>query len=84
MTEITLPPHLRKPRLRRDEAVEYLRLAHGLEFAKSTLAKWASLGGGPRFNKSGQTPLYPIPELDDWATRRLGEPVASTSEVATR
>jgi hypothetical protein len=71
--EICLPPALRKPRLRRWEAVEYLRLAFGIEIRPATLAKYASVGGGPAFNKSNRTPLYPTAELDRWAIDRLGK-----------
>jgi len=76
-----LPPHLRKPRLRRREASEYLMAVYGLPIAVATLAKWATLGGGPAFNKCGVTPLYPVVELDAWALQRLGKVVRSTSEV---
>ncbi|MDI3308528.1 MAG: DNA-binding protein [Acetobacteraceae bacterium] len=76
-----LPPHLRKPRLRRAEASEYLLHAHGLPVAVATLAKWATIGGGPGFQKAGATPLYPREELDRWAMERLGKLVRSTSEV---
>lgn len=76
-----LPPHLRKPRLRRREASEYLLIVHGLPVAVATLAKLASVGGGPAYNKCNATPLYPIAELDSWALQRLGQVVRSTSEV---
>lgn len=77
---LTLPPALRKPRLRRWEAAEYLKLKHGIEIAPATLAKYASVGGGPGFQKSLRTPLYPTSELDRWATERLGSICGSTSE----
>jgi hypothetical protein len=76
-----LPPRLRKPRLRRSEAAEYLGLVHGIEVAPATLAKLVTTGGGPAFNKFGQTPLYPREELDRWATERLGPLVRSSSEA---
>ena len=80
--ELCLPPALRKPRLRRWEAAEYLELIHGITIAPSTLAKYASVGGGPAFNKGcSRTPLYPREELDRWAVERLGKLVRSTSEV---
>jgi hypothetical protein len=75
-----LPPYMRKPRLRRAEASEYLMQAHGLPVAVATLAKWATVGGGPGFQKAGVTPLYPRDELDRWATERLGRLMRSTSE----
>lgn len=79
-TPINLPPALRKPRLRRDEASQYLELAHGIVMAPSTLATLATRGGGPPFQKSLRTPLYPRAELDKWADERLGPLRDSTSE----
>jgi hypothetical protein len=80
--ELCLPPHLRKPRLRRWEASEYLELVHGLKVATATLAKYATTGGGPGYHKSVRTPLYPVTELDRWASERLGALVHSSSEIA--
>lgn len=74
-----LPSALRKPRLRRWEAAEYLKIVHGVEVAPATLAKWASVGGGPAYQKVNRTPLYPTAELDSWATDKLGDPVRNTS-----
>lgn len=79
--ELCLPPALRKPRLRRWEAADYLRIKHGIEVAAATLAKWATLGGGPAYQRVNRTPLYPRDELDRWAVQKLGQPVTSTSEV---
>lgn len=85
--EIAFPPpnhsattHSSKPRLRRREASRHLREQHGIEIAVATLAKLACIGGGPPFQKAGRTPLYPVELLDEWATRRLGRVVHSTSE----
>ena len=77
--EPCFPPELRKPRLRRWEVPAYLRLVHGIEVAPATLAKWATIGGGPPFQKCLRTPLYPTPELDTWALARLGTLRTSTS-----
>jgi hypothetical protein len=79
--ESPLPPALRKPRLRRSEASQYLLLVYGLAIAPATLAKYASVGGGPCFNRANRIPLYPVTELDAWAEARLGRLVASTSEA---
>ena len=76
-----LPPALRKPRLRRWEASDYLKLVHGIEVAPATLAKWASIGGGPSYQKSLRTPLYPVGELDRWAADRLGTLMRSSSDT---
>ncbi|PPQ40764.1 hypothetical protein CH337_04230 [Rhodoblastus acidophilus] len=63
---------MRKPRLRRDEAAEYLGLVHGIPIAVATLAKKASVGGGPAFQKVSRMALYPVIELDRWAKESLG------------
>lgn len=70
---LKLPPRLLKPRLRRDEASEYLLLAHGVPVAKATLAKWASVGGGPSFEKIGATPLYSRTSLDTWVEMKIAQ-----------
>lgn len=66
-----LPPHLRKPRLRRSEAVEYLAIVHGVEIRPGTLAKWAALGAGPAFDRLNRTPLYRRGEIDRWVAANL-------------
>ncbi|ORE95411.1 phage-like protein [Stappia sp. 22II-S9-Z10] len=78
--ELCLPSALRKPRLRRWEAADYLKIVHGIEVAPATLAKWASVGGGPAYQKVNRTPLYPTVELDSWAADKLGDPVRNTSQ----
>lgn len=77
--ELCLPPALRKPRLRRWEAADYLRLVHGIEVAAATLAKWASVGGGPAYQKVNRTPVYPKVSLDAWAAEKLGAPIRNTA-----
>jgi hypothetical protein len=78
--EVCLPARLQKPRLRRWEASEYLRLAHGIEIAPSTLAKWVTVGGGPAMQHVNRTRLYAISALDAWAAEKLGDPVRNSSE----
>jgi hypothetical protein len=70
-SHIELPPHLRKPRLRRSESSEYLRIVYGIQVAPATLAKWACYGEGPMMDYVNRTPLYPVTELDAWARRKL-------------
>ena len=79
-----LPSHLRKPRLNRSEASEYLLLAHGITRSPSTLAKDAWRGDGPRYNKVNRSPLYPREALDTWASGKLGERRQSPSGDAAR
>ncbi len=69
--------------LRRREASEYLRACYGIPCAPATLAKYASVGGGPAFFKAGaRCALYDRAELDRWAKERLGAALSSTSDAA--
>jgi len=65
--------------LRRKDAGEYLKRRFGFG-SPQTLAKLASIGGGPEFRKAGQVVLYEIPVLDAWAQSKIGDPVRSTSD----
>lgn len=69
-----------KPRLQRKEAALYLERIHGIPMAHSTLAKYVTTGGGPSYQKAGRRPLYPVDALDQWATKRLGKLISSSSE----
>lgn len=68
---VLLPAHLRKPRLRRSEAAEYLSLAHGIAVAPATLAKWATLGSGPAFERLHRTVFYQRAAIDQWVAATL-------------
>jgi len=69
-----------KPRLRRFEVPEYMLQKHGIPIATSTLAKLATIGGGPAMQHAGRIPLYHVNDLDAWAGERLSKPARSTSE----
>ncbi|MEQ8446931.1 MAG: hypothetical protein RIB57_13685 [Pelagibacterium sp.] len=73
---------LEKPRLRRNEAAAYLDAKHGLRVAPKTLARYASEGGGPKFQRFGHIPYYTPSALDLWVEGKLSPEVASTSEEA--
>lgn len=75
---IAQPPQ--RPRLRRIDVPAYLASKHGIDIAVSTLAKLATVGGGPAMQYSGRIPLYRLSDLDEWAERKLSRPVYSTSE----
>ena len=68
----------------RNEASEYLLHHFGIHAMPGTLAKYASLGGGPAFRKAGRFPVYEEADLDAWAVARLSKRVRSTSELAVR
>ena len=76
-------PTVWTPRLRRSQAVEYLRAVHGIPTTVATLAKLACVGGGPSFQKFGRIVLYPMVELDHWAEARISAPRRNTSELET-
>jgi hypothetical protein len=66
--------------LRRKAAGEYLKSKYGFGSEK-TLAKLASIGGGPEFRKAGAAVIYEIPKLDEWALAKIGAPQRSTSDA---
>ena len=71
-------------RLRRKEASTYLRNEWGISRTPKTLAKQATVGGGPPFEKDGRIPLYTPAGLDDYARSVLSPLVHSTAELAQR
>jgi hypothetical protein len=67
--------------MRRADAARYVRETHGIPCSPATLAKYATIGGGPPFRKAGKFPIYSRDDLDAWAKARLGKLVHSTSEL---
>ena len=65
--------------LRRNQAAEYLKERYG-QGSPRTLAKLASIGGGPEMVYAGRIPLYTPDALDAYALSKLSGPVRSTSE----
>jgi hypothetical protein len=66
--------------LRRDAAAAALTAA-GYPIAKASLAWYATMGGGPMFQRFGRYPLYKWGDALSWARDRLTRPVRSTSEL---
>lgn len=66
--------------LRRDQAANYLQDRYGA-YTTETLAKLATIGGGPPFVKFGRFPLYKPEDLDAWVESRMSKLVSSTSEL---
>ncbi len=52
----------------------------GLKISHRTLAKYASIGGGPLMVHFGRNVFYREPDLLDWVEARLSKPRRSTSE----
>jgi hypothetical protein len=67
--------------LRRVAAAQYVQERYGLRCSKQTLAKYATMGGGPIFRSAGRTPLYSPTDLDEWALSKISGPRTSTSPL---
>lgn len=68
---------IRKEYLTRGQAAEYC-IKQGLPVSPKTLAKYACVGGGPKFRKFGTTRvIYKIEDLDEWIERRLSKAFSS-------
>lgn len=66
-----------KQYLTRGQAAGYC-LEKGLPVSPKTLAKYASIGGGPKFHKFGtMRVVYKIEDLDKWIEQRLSNTFAS-------
>ncbi len=57
----------------RPEAAEFLS-EKGLRVKKGTLAKYVSVGGGPKMYKFGHRAVYDPEDLLIWAANRMGLP----------
>ena len=68
--------------LRRVEAAKHIRDKWGYPCSPKTLAKYAVVGGGPRFRKAGRYPLYHPDDLDVWVNGKLSALMTSTSALA--
>ncbi|KQZ29153.1 hypothetical protein ASD50_18350 [Mesorhizobium sp. Root552] len=68
--------------LDRRQAAEYLTRERGLRVSWTTLQKWATTGGGPRYRRFGLRAVYLTDDLDAWAEAKLSAPRHSTSEAA--
>ena len=67
--------------LRREQAAAYLQERYGA-YTTETLAKLATIGGGPPFVKFGRFPLYRPEDLETWAISRMSPKVRTTSELS--
>lgn len=68
--------------LDRNEAAAYLT-SQGLRISKATLQKFATVGGGPTYQRFGHRAVYTLSELDAWSQAKLSAPRCSTSAAAT-
>jgi hypothetical protein len=70
-------------RLDRQQAAAFLT-ARGYRTAPATLAKLASIGGGPIFESFGRKPLYREADLLAWAQAKTTGPRRSTNDPGAR
>ena len=66
--------------LSRPEASEYLLSQPGIRRSAGTLAKFAVIGGGPKFKKVKRSVIYDRQDLDVWASGIISKSFANTSE----
>jgi len=74
------PPNQYSRPLRRREASDYLLNRHGIDRKPVTLAKYATVGGGPAYRLAGRFPLYNPSDLDAWAESIMSPVKRSTSD----
>ncbi len=64
--------------MRRAEAARYLQdRVHA--YTAATLAKLATVGGGPQFQRIGRFPVYTADALDAWLASKTGPVLTSTA-----
>jgi hypothetical protein len=71
------------PYLSRPAAAAFLTHL-GLKTATATLAKWATIGGGPAYRLFGSKVVYERASLRAWAEARLSKPLESTAARRNR
>lgn len=59
--------------LDRAEAAAYLGDL-GLRTSRTTLQKYASVGGGPTYRRFGHRAVYTAADLESWAKSKLSDP----------
>lgn len=66
--------------LSRRAAAQFIR-DRGIPSEPSTLAKYATVGGGPEMRKFGRRVLYEPKALEAWINEKLSAPRRSTSDA---
>jgi hypothetical protein len=76
---------LQPPRTSRKGASAYLFEKYGIKRSPSTLAKYASVGGGPSYRKIGKREVaYDFDALDSYAETLLGKEARHATEHSAR
>ena len=66
----------------RKEAARHIMFQYGIPMSPLTLDKYASQGGGPRFQKFSRRVFYDAREIEVWVKSRLTPFYQSTSDEA--
>lgn len=78
----SLPPPAQSERyLNRSDAAKFVRDRYGRRLSRQTLAKYATLGGGPIYRKFGTQAAYAEADLIAWCESKLTPRRASSSSV---
>ncbi len=65
----------------RKETAEYLSKTLGLPTSPKTLAKLATIGGGPEYQRFGnRRVVYTLTSITKWAQAKLSKPIFNTSQ----
>ena len=65
----------------RKEAAEYLSNTLGLPTSPKTLAKLATIRGGPEYQRFGnRRVVYTLTSITKWAQSKLSKPIFNTSQ----
>jgi hypothetical protein len=70
---VIMLPNASTQYMRREAAASYLQQTYGFG-SRATLAKLASVGGGPAYKVAGRIPLYKSEDLDAWACSKISAP----------
>lgn len=76
-----MPAQIKSDLLLRRKELSKKLTERGYPVAANSLATMATRGGGPPYRKFGRAVLYPWQEALEWAERRLGPLLQSSSEA---
>jgi hypothetical protein len=62
----------------------YLQETHGVRFSVTSLARWASQGGGPVYRRVGRYTYYEPKDIDRWLRKKMTPPLRWTSDFPIR
>jgi hypothetical protein len=75
---------LTKEFLTRAEASQFLTFSKGLVVSVKSLAKYVTIGGGPKYHKWGGRVVYNRTELINWSMAKLSRAYENSSQELMR